>query len=237
MSISEKLTAIAENEQKVYEAGKQSQYDRFWDIYQNRGFRTDYGRAFCGSGWNDETYKPKYKIAPRQVADYMYAYSNISKLGDMDFSRTVGTFNFTFAYTNLTEIGEITFNSTGTYMLYTFSYSKKLTTVKKLKFNIISEFSNSFVLNESLKNIVFDGIVAGNINFGNSPLLSKDSIKSIVNALSKTTSGKTITFAREAINSAFGIDIDDATTYPEGSEFYTLRNTKANWNFNFQNYK
>ena len=37
MSIAEKLTAIAENVPKVYEAGQKSEYDRFWDAYQNNG--------------------------------------------------------------------------------------------------------------------------------------------------------------------------------------------------------
>ena len=34
MSIAEKLTTIAENEQKVYDAGQKSEYDRFWDSYR-----------------------------------------------------------------------------------------------------------------------------------------------------------------------------------------------------------
>ena len=78
MSIAEKLTAIAENEQRVYdagymhgnndgyllgeEAGKKSEYDAFWDAFQLDGERTNYSYAFSGSGWHSETFKPKYKI-------------------------------------------------------------------------------------------------------------------------------------------------------------------------------
>ena len=62
MSIAEKLTTIAENEQKVYEAGKKSQYDEFWDTYQTNGQRTNYTYAFSGLGWTDNLYKPKYPI-------------------------------------------------------------------------------------------------------------------------------------------------------------------------------
>ena len=32
MSIADKLITIAENEQKVYHAGKQAEYNKFWDI-------------------------------------------------------------------------------------------------------------------------------------------------------------------------------------------------------------
>ena len=40
MSIAEKLTTVAENVPKVYEAGKKAEYDAFWDKYQNNGKRT-----------------------------------------------------------------------------------------------------------------------------------------------------------------------------------------------------
>ena len=36
MSIADKLTTIAENEQKVYDAGAKSEHDKFWDSYQNK---------------------------------------------------------------------------------------------------------------------------------------------------------------------------------------------------------
>ena len=34
MSIAEKLTKVAENVPKVYEAGKKDEHDKFWDEYQ-----------------------------------------------------------------------------------------------------------------------------------------------------------------------------------------------------------
>ena len=41
MSIADKLTTIAENEQKVFDAGKQAEYDEFWDSFQSKGTRKD----------------------------------------------------------------------------------------------------------------------------------------------------------------------------------------------------
>ena len=61
MSIAEKLQTIAANEQKVYEAGKQAEYDTFWDTFQVNGNRINYQLAFS-SVWNDEIYNPKYPI-------------------------------------------------------------------------------------------------------------------------------------------------------------------------------
>jgi hypothetical protein len=62
MSIAEKLLTIAENAPKVYDAGKQDEYSRFWDAFQNKGERTFYWYGFSGYGWTNETIKPKYKV-------------------------------------------------------------------------------------------------------------------------------------------------------------------------------
>ena len=54
MSIAEKLNAVAENEKKVYDAGKQAEYNDFWDVYQQNGKRTNYNQAFGNLGWTNE---------------------------------------------------------------------------------------------------------------------------------------------------------------------------------------
>ena len=55
----------------------------------------------------------------------------------------------------------------------------------------------------------------------------------IVTALSYTATGKTLTLKKSAVNTAFGIDVDDETTYPAGTEFYNLRHSKDNWTFSY----
>ena len=47
---------------EVYEAGKQAEYDAFWDAYQNYGKLRYYKMLFAGNGWNKDTFKPKYDI-------------------------------------------------------------------------------------------------------------------------------------------------------------------------------
>lgn len=47
---------------EIFNTGKKSAYDEFWDAYQDNGNRLDYGRAFSGPGWNNTTFKPKYDI-------------------------------------------------------------------------------------------------------------------------------------------------------------------------------
>ncbi len=101
MSIAEKLSIIAENEQKVYDAGyaagaqsgdggydqgftdgKKAEYDAFWDVFQQNGERTMYNYSFQGPGWTDDTFYPKYNITPSalQYDSYMFRNSKITDL-------------------------------------------------------------------------------------------------------------------------------------------------------------
>lgn len=80
MSISDKLATIAENEQKVFDAGKQEQYDAFWDAIQANGNIYKYSQTFCNfnytntsmvyGNWTADTFKPKYPIAPKECDGY-----------------------------------------------------------------------------------------------------------------------------------------------------------------------
>jgi hypothetical protein len=63
--------------------------------------------------------------------------------------------------------------------------------------------------------------------------LSKDSIISVITSLSASASGKTLKLKKTAVNTAFGMDVDDESTYPEGSEYYELRHSKDNWTFSY----
>ena len=80
MSIAEKLQIVAENEQKVYEAGKKTQYDEFWDAFQDYGNKTNYANAF-GGYWNEKTLRPKYDIVPTN----MYMFTHMDARGGTTF--------------------------------------------------------------------------------------------------------------------------------------------------------
>lgn len=116
---------------------------------------------------------------------------------------------------------------------------------------------------KKLKNILIEGVIGNSISFSASPLTKEtimgksiiaeeyeslsDSVKTnnvividgvyyyggIITALKSDASGKTLTLKKTAVNEAFGINVDDETTYPEGSEYYTLRHSKDNWTFSY----
>ena len=61
--------------------------------------------------------------------------------------------------------------------------------------------------------------------------LSKKSITSAIKGLDNSVTGQTVTFQKTSINNAFGINVDDESTYTE--EFVALRESKNNWIFGY----
>ena len=55
--------------QTGFEAGKQAEYDSFWNAFQKNGTRTAYKYAFYN--WHSDCFKPKYDLKPT-VANYMF---------------------------------------------------------------------------------------------------------------------------------------------------------------------
>ena len=223
-----------------YSTGKQAQYDEFWDVFQANGYIYSAQYMFAGVSWNDAIFKPKHNMTFITRCDYMFANSKITDLaGILEAQGVVFSFsnstNFTgaFQYSQLTHIG-IVDTRKATVLGSTFQYSSSLHTIDllKLKTDGTQTFNNAFTACSGLKNITIEGIIGNSINFASSPF-SKDSITSVITALSSTSSGKTLTLKKTAVNNAFGIDVDDETTYPDGTEFYNLRHSKDNWTFNY----
>lgn len=92
----------------IYNDGVKSEYDRFWDNYQDYGNRTDYTQAFSKAGWNNETYKPKYIPKPHSSAVRMFEDTRITRLDltNLDTTEllTGGTNMFTSNYIEYLEI-------------------------------------------------------------------------------------------------------------------------------------
>lgn len=199
----------------VYEAGKTSEYDRFWDNYQSNGERKGYNYAFQSLCWTDETYNPKYPIIASSATNLYVNNKNITDT-KVTIDLRGGFINNTFSYSGLKTIQEIKVDKTTTH--------GKDTTGATNGFNGIYD----------LVEVTFTGEwTCGDLNIGYSHYLSKASIISIFNVLSGSVEGLTLTISRKAVNNAFGIDVDNETTYPEGSEYYNLRWSKRNWTVNY----
>lgn len=205
MSIAEKLKTIAENEQKVFDAGKRAEYDRFWDNYQQNGNRTDYTNGFGGC-WSAETFKPKYSIRPT-TAYMMFRYvkanvdlvEHLNRLGvTLDFSECTNT-NYAFYGSYFTRVGVIDISkASNSNVQAMFGSCNELETVDRLIVNenqVINFFSSA----SSLTNIEIEGTIGQNVDIHHSPL-SADSMISIISCLkdySAEGGTHTITFKKD----------------------------------------
>ena len=228
MSIAEKLTQIAENEQAVFEAGKKSEYDTFWDVYQENGNMTYYAYAFAGVGWTQSVFKPKYNIEPVTPTS-MFSSSRIVDIRpqtigvDVDFSKCT-SFYYLCSNSTIKYIGVVDCSSAQSASLsYIFSSAKELVSVEKV---IMPEMDSAGFADKSFENAVklehirIEGVIHRSTSLRWSPLLSKASMESMINALSDTAEGQTITFSQAAKNNAF-----------TDSEWAALIGTKPNWTF------
>lgn len=223
MSIADKLTTVAENQQKVFDAGKSAEWNAFWDSLQDNGSRTAYAYAFMR--WNKQCFKPKYNMTPSscnqmfQNAFVDEPVSLIEALGELvlDTSSSTGFTNM-FGYSGVTEVPIISTISAST-IQQAFDNAADLVTIEKLvlKADGSQTFTNTFRKCTKLSNIVIEGVIGNTIDFSSCPL-SKDSFTSVINALSSSTTGKTATFNQTAKEAAFTAD-----------EWSALIATKPNW--------
>ena len=206
----------------TYETGKKSEYDAFWDTYQDNGNRTNYANAFGGVGWTDTLFKPKYNM---QITDsyMMFRNTKVTDLSNLsvllDFSKSINM-QYMFQWATTKHIGVIDMSNMGGQTHGMLGYTYYLHTIDKI---IVTErviFSSDALMQARLlANITFEGVIGNSIDFQWSPL-TKESITNIIEHLSPTVAGQTVTFKRSAKEAAFTDD-----------EWAELISTKPNWTF------
>lgn len=199
MSIAEKLQTIAENEQKVYEAGKKSEYDEFWDEFQQNGNRVNYNSAFGGC-WNNKIFKPKYSIKPTNAYFMFYnsagAVINLGECAEdyfrdlgieLDYSKATNA-AYGVAGLHAKRFEKLDFRSATNLMNLFYGHNN----ANNNSVEVIDEFVSSevttygndtFAQATVLREIRFSGVIAKSINFANCSKLSVASMKSIIGAL------------------------------------------------------
>ena len=230
-----------ELEQTLYgtDTGGKSYYDLFWDSYQNSN-RTDYRKAFGNEGWTKETFNPKYDIRPTNseqlfinfnfASDKFDLAEHLEKLGvvlDLSGSKLGYSF-FQAMVTHLPEISTVSAPK----LEWEFYWSS-VETIDKLilKSDGSQTFNTVFQSCNHLKNLTIEGVIGQNgFDIHWSPL-SRASIESIINALSQTTSGLSITLPLSAVNKAF----ETKEGYDDGSvsdQWLNLIASRPNWTIN-----
>lgn len=230
MSISEKLTTIAENEQKVYEAGAKSEYDKFWDGFQNFGNRTTYDMAF--RYWGAEYIKPKYKITPKSQVSYLFSgnsnlkaiYAKDFDLGSIPKSTTwnggmYGLFNGCSSLEHVEDINIQPNNTVG----YMFMGCTNLKKVEKLRVDENTVFNGTFHHCTNLEEVWFEGVIASKgdnnntVSFHYSPKLKKECVLHIFEHLKDfSQTGETAKIGLHATAEANLTDAEKAIATQKG---------------------
>ena len=230
-------SGYAEGYDDGYDEGVAKGNDVFWDTYQSNGARTNYKYAFNFNGWKEANFKPKYNIIPTGEVTQMFYTSDINadlveiceKQGIViDFSK-ITQLEYVFQNSSFTRVGVID-ASKATKFVSVFNGAKKLVTIDKLMISnkcttITTPFSNCI----ALENITIEGEIAKNgFNLSASTKLSRESIESIINALSTTTSELTVTFSTTAVNAAIEVAEPGCNTTNSGWWAWLI-GTKPNW--------
>lgn len=223
---------------EVYEAGKKSQYDEFWDNYQDYGNKAIYLYAFAGLGWTDETFKPKYDIKPTDTAQGAFSENKITDFRSEAIGVEIDTSQATictqlFIRSKVKYIGTISLES-ATNFDYAFYQCSELESIEKiiLKEDGTNSLTSAFNYCSNLKEVKFEGVLGlNNLNLQWSTKLSKASITSVINALSTTTSGLSVTLTKLAVNKGFETS-EGANDGITSAEWTTLIGTRSNWTIN-----
>ena len=232
MNVADKLTAIAENVPNVYEAGKDKMLHDMWEALQKGGKRTDYNNAFRETSIADEMFKPLYDMQPTTAYHMFFGNDGITDLKNipvkLDFSKCVEIQRAFYGMLNtdtgigLKRVGIIDCRNLETWrgsFAGLFDWDIYLEEVEKIILPDSDDVSFATCFNAcyALKEIRFEGAILQDISFVDCPL-SRESITSVINALSSSTSGKTVTFNKSAKEAAF-----------TSSEWDALISTKSNW--------
>lgn len=160
--------------------GMQTEYDRFWDTYQDEGNRTDYTNAFSGIGWVNEIFKPKYPIDSPLKYNQLFRFAFITHI------------NYDLNLTKMTNANLV------------FDSCAKLVKIQKIITNENVTYTQWFGWCIALETIAFDGTIGKSIDFQYSTKLTKASILNIFSVLSSTVAGQTLTLSKTAVTNAFG---------------------------------
>ena len=160
--------------------GERTHYKYAFSYYgwNSENFRPKYDIILSGTSANylfQYTTNLEIDLAQRmQALGIKFVYNNFTNAAYM------------FQYSAITRIGELDFsNCTETYQA--FGSATKLTTIDKL---IVSEktiFNTPFAGCSLLENLRFEGVIGGSLNIKSSPLLSGESVQSAIDHLKDLT--------------------------------------------------
>ena len=233
MSIAEKFEIIAD---AVYDKGKQSEYDAFWDKFQQSGNRRSYAYGIGGLGWTKETFKPKYDLIAKESATFMFCASAIKgNLGEIlnDLGIRLDTtgckaMTYMFRTSQFTTLPTIDCRACAN-ISYIFANMTYLTTIEKwiLPTTSSQNFASAFLSTDKLTDInEIEGTFIASVDFKDCPL-STASIVNIIEHLSDSQSA-TLTL-KESAKESMTFPYTSPQTNTTYNSWDDLVDTKPDW--------
>lgn len=161
----EKITTVEMPDKidEVFAAGEESEWERFWDVYQENGRKQSYPYGFYN--WKTGAYNPKYDIVfgENGSASYTFAYGRMETIpGRLVAQPKAGS--------------TVTLSNTFT--------SSSIKTINKLVLSSEIKFNHAFDYCPMLERISVEGTIGQNgFDIHSSTLLTHDSLMTIINAL------------------------------------------------------
>lgn len=155
--------------------GAQTEYDRFWDAYQDND--GNYNMAFANPGWTDELYNPKKPIiCTKGEASNVFLDASITNTKQPIEIRVAQANNF-------------------------FMGCSDLKTIPYIGFFGVTSTSSFFINCTELEDITVDGEIASGIGFAYCGKLTDASVQSIIDHLADLTgtTAKKITFHTDVL--------------------------------------
>jgi hypothetical protein len=174
---------------EVFDAGKQSEYEAFWDTYQKNGERKDYAQAFYGGCWTTSTLRPKYDIIPNNLTrafcgnqlavDLVEHFKSIGIVFDVSKPCHLQQ---CFESSKYTRVGELVCSEQSSMNAQIFNVCGNLVTIDRLTVCELNNLAMAFNGCTKLVNITMSGTIGNSLSFNWSPL-SVESMKSIISCL------------------------------------------------------
>ena len=229
-----------EGETAGFDAGKQAEREAFWDAYIPKNI-TNWQYAFYSARWGDENFYPTKDLKPTGALSFGFSGHLVTNLKQrlidcgvtLDTSGvTSGNYMFCFCY-NTTHLPTISLVGLTSSVSYMFADNRIMVEVEKiiLKEDGSTTFDYWFRECNALTTIAFEGVIGQNIDFSACTKLSKASITNIINHLSDTATGKTLTLSKTAVDTAWAWEDWDGSMRPGSTDglWLELRDSKSNW--------
>lgn len=211
--IAAKLTAVADNIPKVYEAGQKSEYDRFWDAYQNYGKKYNYDQAFGYGNWSDDSYNPKYPL----IFESPESGAANSTAGRQAF----------YNATQITDI-KVPIYAKNTRLARTFQLCTNLKTIPRIYVEGVTSYEYGFTGCVALENVTFEGEIAKSLSFADSPL-TVASMKSVISCLKNLTGTSAAGVNTITFNDACWTKLEADSTAPDGGTWRSYVENTLGW--------